>query len=90
MRLWARGSIDDMSVDRYYSTVRGKQIRCSLDEKKSVLLPVSKLLTTNVSLRPCVWIHVCLKTAPPVCIALAVCQRFTGAIALKPQNNFMR
>lgn len=29
-----------------------------------------------------------LKTAPPVCRALAVCQRFTGLIALKPQQLY--
>ena len=38
----------------------------------------------------CVWIHVYFRAAPPVCRALAVSQRFTGAIALKPQNNFVR
>lgn len=62
---------------------------CSLDEKKNVLLPVSKLTTDCVSETLCMDTRV-LKTAPLVCRALAVCQRFAGAIALKAQNNFMR
>ena len=46
-------------------------------------------LQRNVSETVCMDTRV-LETDPPVCTALAVSQRFTGAIALKPQNNFMR